>query len=146
MTFHMVTYLLRWSKSSPAGKTWNLTSPEVTEKQNSVSVLTASFYGARQTSLYPVHLRLPTSLRHLQEIHMIVTILRELLMQARLLRQRGLRLLRRRGLRLLRRGGLRPVRQRGDAALKPLPPLHQRRRRGKPERSPHQRKERVRRL
>src|SRR6187551_1463736 len=124
MTFHMVTYLLRWSKSSPAGKTWNLTSPEVTEKQNSVSVLTASFYGARQTSLYPIHLRLPTSPRHLQEIHRIMTILRELLMQARLLRQRGLRLLRRRGLRLLRRrglrllrrGGLRPLRQRGDAA------------------------------
>src|SRR6187551_2253906 len=139
MTFHMVTYLLRWSKSSPTGKTWNLTSPEVTEKQNSVSVLTASFYGARQTSSYPVHLRLPTSLRHLhrlQEIHRIMTILRELLMQARLLRRRGLR--------LLRRGGLRPLRRRGDAALKPLPPLHhQGRRRGKPERSPHQRKERV---
>src|SRR6187551_677353 len=118
MTFHMVTYLLRWSKSSPTGKTWNLTSLEVMEKQNSVSVLTASFYGARQTSSYPVHLRLPTSLR----------------------------LLHRRGLRLLRRGGFRPLRRRGDAALKPLPPLHQGRRRGKPERSPHQRKERVRRL
>src|SRR6187455_508830 len=132
MTFHMVTYLLRWSKSSPAGKTWNLTSPEVMEKQNSVSVLTASFYGARQTSSYPVHLRLPTSLRHLprlQEIHRIMTILRELLMQAR----------------PLRRGGLRPLRRRGSAALKPPPPLHQRRRCGNPKRSPHHRKKRLRR-
>ena len=126
----MVTYPLRWSKSLTSGMTWNLTSSEVTEKQNSGSVLTASFYGASETSPYlvaPSLLQIP----RLQEVHRI-TILWELMTQTRL------------RLRLLRGGSLRLHRSRSlnqRSALNWLAwPLHHRRSHGRSKRSLHHRK------